>query len=120
MFHAARAVLFGLGLREKRHFAIGVVLEDLNKKGKLESSFVNDFNAAVSAREGADYHYTYSKEAAQHSLPWQRSFFQELRSFQLHHFHPLDPVKITIVAYYFPYTQAFHDRGMERAVSAVR
>ncbi len=43
MFHAARAVLFGLGLREKRHFAIGVVLEDLNKKGKLESSFVNDF-----------------------------------------------------------------------------
>lgn len=35
MFHAARAVLFKLGLIEKKHFAVGVVLEDLNKKGKL-------------------------------------------------------------------------------------
>ena len=43
MFHSARAVLFNLGFREKRHFAVGVVLEDLNKKGKLESRFVNDF-----------------------------------------------------------------------------
>src|SRR3989339_583970 len=46
MFHAARAVLFNLGFREKRHFVVGIVLEDLNKKGKLESRFVNDFNAA--------------------------------------------------------------------------
>lgn len=68
MFHAARAVLFDLGFREKRHFAIGVVLEDLNKRGKLESRFVNDFNAGVQTREDADYHYVYSKEIAENSL----------------------------------------------------
>ena len=68
MFHAARAVLFNLGLREKKHFAVGVVLEDLNKKGKLESRFVNDFSAAMQSREDADYHYVHSKETAGHTL----------------------------------------------------
>ena len=79
MFHAARAVLFKLGLREKRHFVIGVVLEDLNKKGKLESTFVNDFNAAVSAREDADYHYLYSKEIAEHELKTALEFYDQMR-----------------------------------------
>jgi uncharacterized protein (UPF0332 family) len=64
MFHAARAVLFSLGLKERRHFAIRVVLEDLNARGKLESRFVSDFSAAVAAREDADYRYTYSQETA--------------------------------------------------------
>jgi len=64
MFHAARAVLFSLGLRERRHFAIRAVLEDLNAKGKLESKFVSDFSAALAAREDADYRYTYSQETA--------------------------------------------------------
>ena len=41
MFHAARAVLFSLGLKEKRHFAVQVVLEDLIKKGKLESIYLD-------------------------------------------------------------------------------
>ena len=61
IFHAARAVLFKLGLREKAHYAISVVLEDLNLKGRIESIYVNDFKAAMSAREDADYHYSYSK-----------------------------------------------------------
>lgn len=64
MFHAARAVLFSLGLKERRHFAIRVVLEDLNMKGKLESKFISDFSAALGAREDADYRYTYSQETA--------------------------------------------------------
>jgi len=66
MFHSARAILFKLGFKERRHFAIKVVLDDLNIKGKLESIYVNDFKAAVSAREDADYHYSYSKESAEH------------------------------------------------------
>src|SRR3989338_126651 len=45
MFHAARAVLFSLGYREKRHFAVQVVLEDLVKKGKLESIYLEYFSA---------------------------------------------------------------------------
>lgn len=79
MFHAARAVLFKLGLREKKHFAIGVVLDDLNKKGKLEIRYVNDFNAALSSREDADYHYAYSKEAAEHSLEIAGDFLDKMK-----------------------------------------
>lgn len=80
MFHAARAVLFKIGLKEKRHFAIGVVLEDLNKQGKLESRHVNDFNAAVSSREDADYHYTYSKEIADYDLKIAYDFLERMRT----------------------------------------
>ena len=64
MFHASRAVLFSLGFREKRHFAVQVVLEDLNKKGKLESIYLEYFGAAMEAREGADYRYVYSENIA--------------------------------------------------------
>ncbi len=66
MFHSARGILFKLGFKERKHFAIKIVLENLNIKGKLESIYVNDFKAAVSAREDADYHYSYSKESAEH------------------------------------------------------
>ena len=79
MFHAARAVLFKLGLREKKHFAITVVLEDLNKKGKLEIRYVNDFSAALSSREDADYHYIYSREGAEHSLEIAEDFFMRMK-----------------------------------------
>lgn len=68
MFHAARAVLFSLGLRERRHFAIRVVLEDLNAKGKLEGKFVSDFSAALAGREDADYRHTYTQETAVYLL----------------------------------------------------
>lgn len=64
MFHAARAVLFSLGLREKRHFAVQVVLEDLNKKGKLESIYLDYFSSAMEWREAADYRYSHSEETA--------------------------------------------------------
>jgi len=79
MFHAARAVLFKIGLIEKKHFAIGVVLEDLNKKGKLEMKYINDFNAAISSREDADYHYIYGKEAAEHSIKISDEFLDRMK-----------------------------------------
>ena len=79
IFHAARALLFKIGLREKSHFAIGIVLEDLNKQGKLEIKYINDFNAAVSSREDADYHYTYSKEIADHNLEIANEFLDRIK-----------------------------------------
>ena|SRR3989338_10084052 len=81
MFHSARAVLFRLGLREKRHFAISIVLEQLSKDGKLEYKFVNDFNASISSREDADYHYTYSKETAEHNLQISKEFSRRINNF---------------------------------------
>ena len=78
MFHYARALLFKLGFQEKRHFVISIVLEDIHKKGELESKYLNDFNSAISAREDADYHYVYSKEKAQHSLDIAKEFNKKL------------------------------------------
>ena len=79
IFHAARAVLFKIGLREKKHFAVGVVLESLNKNGKLESKYVNEFNAAISSREDADYHYAYSKEIAEYDLKIAHDFLERMK-----------------------------------------
>jgi uncharacterized protein (UPF0332 family) len=78
MFHAARAVLFSIGLKERRHFAVKVVLEDLNKEGKLESKFISDFSAALAAREDADYRYTYSQETADYLLKAARNFLARM------------------------------------------
>ena len=74
MFHVARALLFKLGLKEKRHFAISVVLDELNKKGKMERKYVNYFNAGVSSREDVDYHYAYSAKIAQDNLMISNDF----------------------------------------------
>ena len=79
MFHAARAVLFSHGLKERRHFAIRVVLEDLSTKGKLESKYISDFSAALAAREDADYRYTYSQETAQYLLRAARGFLARMK-----------------------------------------
>ena len=68
MFHAAKAICFSLGYREKKHIALLIMLEELNKQGKLEQEFLNFFRAAIDSREGADYQYTYSAEIAQHNL----------------------------------------------------
>lgn len=80
MFHSARAVLFKLGLKEKKHFALGIVLEDLNKKGKLEIRYVNDFSAAMSSREDADYRYFYSEESSEHSLKMAEEFNKRMKN----------------------------------------
>jgi uncharacterized protein (UPF0332 family) len=76
MFHAAKAILYRLGYIEKKHIAVIIVLEELNKQGKIESRFINDFKAAVTAREDADYHYSYSKEIAEIELQNSSDFIE--------------------------------------------
>jgi len=79
MFHAAKSILFSLGYFEKRHIAIIVVLEDLCERGKLESKYLIDFKASMSAREDADYHYSYSKETAEYDLDITARFNKEMK-----------------------------------------
>jgi uncharacterized protein (UPF0332 family) len=80
MFHAARALLFSLGYREKKHFAISVVLEELSKKGLLESKYLNYFSSAMEAREGADYSYKYSEDKAEEILEYAQKFVAEMEN----------------------------------------
>src|SRR3989344_9642554 len=79
LFHATKAVLFKLGYIEKRHIAVLIVLEELNKKGKIESRFITNFKASMSAREDADYHYSYSKETAEYELGIAKEFLAEIK-----------------------------------------
>lgn len=79
IFHAARAVLFSVGLREKRHFVIGIVLEKLSRKGKLQYKFVNDFRGAMAAREDADYRYVHNKDTAEYLVEIAEEFCRKMR-----------------------------------------
>lgn len=79
MFHSARAVLFSLGFRERRHFAVQVVLEDLVKKGKLESIYLDYLSSAMEWRENADYRYDYSDEIASELLDTAKKFLSRMK-----------------------------------------
>ena len=79
MFHAARAALFSLGLKERRHFAVQIVLEHLAKEGKLESEYLDYFSACMEAREDADYRYFYSEESSEHSLNMAGEFLTRMK-----------------------------------------
>lgn len=79
MFHSSRAVLFSLGYKERRHFAVQVVLEDLAGKGKLESLYLEYFSAAMEAREGADYRYEYTEKIASEILEYAEEFIERMK-----------------------------------------
>jgi len=74
MFHAAKFLLYKIGYKEKRHVAVIIVLEELNKEGKLESQYVHDYKAAMVSREEADYQYSYSEDTAKYDLQIAKEF----------------------------------------------
>ncbi|MFA4819775.1 MAG: HEPN domain-containing protein [Candidatus Aenigmatarchaeota archaeon] len=80
IFHSARALLDKLGYREKRHFAVGVVLEDLAKNKKINVRLISDFHAAMSVREDADYRDTYSKETSDYMIEISEEFVKEVKN----------------------------------------
>ncbi|MBI5047104.1 HEPN domain-containing protein [Candidatus Micrarchaeota archaeon] len=80
MFHSAKAILFLMGLKEKSHYAVSEVLNCLSTDGKLESRYVNDFKAGVSAREGADYHYSHEEKTAKDLFDIATEFVERMRS----------------------------------------
>ncbi len=60
MFHAARAVLYHHGYREKSHACIELFLGKLVSDGKLDQRYRDYFQAARYLRERADYDSSYS------------------------------------------------------------
>ena len=63
MFHAARALVYSKGFREKSHYALLVALRELFKN-LLESELIENFEEAMSLREEADYGLIFSEEGA--------------------------------------------------------
>jgi uncharacterized protein (UPF0332 family) len=79
MFHAAKAVLFSLGFREKRHFVIGIILERLSMEGKLQFKYINDYKGAMMAREDADYRYVYTRDTAEYLVEIAEEFTVKMK-----------------------------------------
>jgi len=65
MFHAARALIYARGYREKSHYCLAVALRTLFvEEGELETKFVRDYLNAMNLREAADYEASFSMDGA--------------------------------------------------------
>lgn len=80
MFHAAKALLFAVGIKERSHSAVQAALEELSKKGVIESIHVVNFAAAREAREDSDYRGTYSRKTAEDVTGYAEDFLQDIHS----------------------------------------
>ena len=65
MYHAARALVYSQGYRERSHYCLLVALQELFvERGKLALDFVESFRNAMRLRETADYRSDFSEEGA--------------------------------------------------------
>ena len=63
IFHAARALLYSKGFREKSHYALFVAIRELFRD-ELDLSLIQGFEDAMNLRQTADYGLTFSEEGA--------------------------------------------------------
>jgi uncharacterized protein (UPF0332 family) len=61
MYHAARALLFSEGYRERNHYCLHVALRELFVgRGRLDIASLDSFEGAMRLRENADYRSDFS------------------------------------------------------------
>jgi len=73
IFHAARALLYSKGFREKSHYALLVAIQELCRD-ELESFLIQGFGDAMNLRQTADYGLTFSKEGAINVIEMAENF----------------------------------------------
>ncbi len=65
MFHAARALIYTEGYRERSHYCLAVALKALLvDKNRMDGKLVRDFLNAMNLREAADYESDFSQAGA--------------------------------------------------------
>lgn len=78
IFHAARALLFAKGYREKSHNCLKVAIQALYvDEGLLGQGFVDDFDTTMLLRETADYRSDFSAEGAKSAIESAERFLAE-------------------------------------------
>ncbi|MFC1808042.1 HEPN domain-containing protein [Candidatus Omnitrophota bacterium] len=78
MFHAARALLYSKGYREKSHFCLRTAIKNFFvDSNMLESSFLDDYDMAKDLRENADYKSDFSKEGAKQLIVTAEKFLKK-------------------------------------------
>lgn len=78
MFHAARALLYNKGFREKSHRGLLAALSELYPK-QIGQSLLDDFEEAMRLRESADYGLVYSEEGAGNVLESAGTFLDNAK-----------------------------------------
>ena len=78
MFHAARALIYSRGYREKSHYCLAVALRALFvDEGLMEGRKVRDFLSAMNLREAADYEAEFSQSGARAVIASAEKFIEK-------------------------------------------
>lgn len=81
MFHAARALLFAEGIREKSHFCVARFLEFFVKNGDLEQRWVDLLDHCREMRHGEQYDLGFSagREDGREALKASKVFLERIK-----------------------------------------
>jgi uncharacterized protein (UPF0332 family) len=81
MFHAARALLYSKGYRERGHYCLYLAIKELFVKNKLlEDTLAEALYASMMLREEADYKRNFSKENAAIVIEKAESFLMATKN----------------------------------------
>jgi uncharacterized protein (UPF0332 family) len=81
IFHAARALIYSKGYRERSHFCLAVALDAVFvDKGLLKGRYVRILQDTMALREDADYGGSFSKEGAFISISNAGEFIRTARN----------------------------------------
>jgi uncharacterized protein (UPF0332 family) len=81
IFHAARAILFIDGVREKSHYCVGMYLEKYVEQGLLEKNWVMIFDRMRSIRHADQYSFytTHTTEEIQSYINTAKEFVERMK-----------------------------------------
>jgi len=78
MFHAARALVYSKGYREKSHYCLTVALRALFvDEGEMDAKSARDFLNAMNLREAADYESEFSQSGAKAVIAAAEKFIEK-------------------------------------------
>lgn len=77
-FHAARALLYNQGYREKSHYCLVIAIRELYaNKNLLSYTFLEALQLGKTLRENADYYAEFSQEGAENMLDKAKDFLEK-------------------------------------------
>lgn len=77
MFHAARALIYSRGYRERGHYCLYLAIKELFvKENKLNSLLAEDLKNSMVLREDADYRRNFSREGASATIESAERFLK--------------------------------------------
>lgn len=78
MFHAAKALVFLQGYKEKSHYCLLIALQELYvDTNKIEPMLSRNFRECMISRMDADYGLTYSEGSAEHMFKIAKEFLEK-------------------------------------------